>query len=66
MQDDIVTHDKFVLKLLKTIVLGKKMFLQKKKKSSKDKYVTLKVTRGTRNYISEKLIPTQCLLFYPI
>ena len=30
MQDDIVTHDKFVLKLLKTIVLGKKMFLQKK------------------------------------
>ena len=32
MQDDIVTHDKFVLKLLKAIVLGKKMFLQKNKK----------------------------------
>ena len=43
------------------------MFLQKKqKKSSRNKYVTVKVKGGTRNYISEKLILTQCLLFNPI
>ena len=46
-QDDIVTDNNFVLKLLKTTIFGKKAF-EKRKESSKNKCVIVKENEGNK------------------